>query len=235
MRILVLEDDQHLSDAFARRLRDDGHAVDVVHTLGDAEDSLVDFDYDILVFDRMVPGGDALELVEETRSRGNGAAVLVLSAHGGVSDRIEGLERGADDYVPKPVALKELSLRVGKLIRLRSQTHAEPLRIGRVTVDSVRRQASIDGKPVELSRTQFAILEYLALQADRPVPTEELLEHVWDHNVNPLSSAVPPQISRLRNAFEGVLKIRRLREMGYVLETVDPAADAPEPARPENR
>lgn len=230
MRILVLEDDQNLAKAFALRLRDDGHAVDVALTFSEAVEALGEVDYDVVVLDRMVPGGDSLDLVAEVRKRGDQVPVLILSARGGTEDRIDGLTRGADDYLAKPVDLHELSLRVTKLI-VRKAAHSDGrLRVGRVSIDPERRMGFIDDELIKLSRLQFAILEYLFLQGDRPVSAEELLDHVWDGDASPFSSAVGPQMSRIRDVFRGVLKFTNQREVGYRIEPVEPED---EPTKPE--
>src|SRR5699024_10955797 len=154
-----------------------------------------------------------------------GVAILVLSAMTGSDDRVEGLGRGADDYMPKPVDLRELSLRIAKLLERRGAETGGGVRIGRASIDSVRRQAYVDEEAVKLTRTQCSVLEYLFLRSGRPVSTEELLEHVWDSNFNPLSNAVGPQITRLRQAFRGALEFRNRREIGYEVFPIESADD----------
>lgn len=215
MRVLILEDDQKLARSFARRLTADGYAVDLVHTLPDAQRQFREIDYDLLVLDRLVPGGDGLQLAEEANTRTVPTPVLVLSSLGAKDDQIEGLERGAMDYMSKPIHLRELSLRASKLIVTKGLQSGGRLRVGRVSIVPERRQAFIDEDLVDLTRTPFGILEYLFLQGERPVAAEELLEHVWDRNADPLSAAVPPQMSRLRAKFAGILEFRNIREVGY--------------------
>jgi len=221
MRILVLEDDRRLGRGIADRLRKDAYAVDLVVTLAEAQEAYRTYDYDLLILDRKVPGGDGLELAEEAREAGDQVPVLVLSGFGSSSDRIEGLMRGADDYLSKPVRLEELVLRVSKLLVRKAVESGGSLRVGRVCIDPERRQAFIDEEPVKLSRTQFGVLEYLFLQGGRPVSAEELLEHVWDRNADPFSSAVPPLMTRLRAIFAGVLEFENVREVGYTAVPVE--------------
>lgn len=219
MRLLLLEDDQRLCGAFARSLRAAGHAVDEVHTLFAADEAANRVDFDCLVLDRKVPGGDGMELVRRVRKEGGDVPILVLSAMAEVEDRLEGLEGGADDYLTKPVELRELVLRVSKLARGGLQRSRSTLvRVGRVTMDRSLRETRVDDAPVALTPTQFGVLEYLLANRERVVPTQELLRHVWDRNADPTSNAVHSQITRLRAIFEGVLAVRRVREAGYVVE-----------------
>lgn len=233
MRVLVLEDDPKLAESIARRLTADGYAVDLVRNLADAQQLFWDVDYDLLVLDRLVPGGDGLELAEEAHAREDRVPVLIVSSLATKEDEIEGLERGAADYMPKPIHLRELSLRASKLMVSEALKSGGRLRVGRVSIEPERRRALIDDDPVDLSRIQFGILEYLFLQGDRPVSAEKLLEHVWDRNTDPFSSAVPPQMSRLRAKFPGVLEFRNIREVGYLALPVEPPAETPETGRSE--
>src|SRR5699024_974738 len=143
MRILVLEDDRRLGRGIADRLRKDAYAVDLVVTLAEAQEAYRTYDYDLLILDRKVPGGDGLELAEEAREAGDQVPVLVLSGLGSSSDRIEGLMRGADDYLSKPVRLEELVLRVSKLLVRKAVESGGSLHVGRVCIDPERRQAFI--------------------------------------------------------------------------------------------
>lgn len=231
MRVLVLEDDPKLGEAIARRLTADSHAVDLVHNLSDAQQLFWDVDYDLLVLDRLVPGGDGLELAEEAHAREDRVPVLIVSSLATKEDEIEGLERGATDYMPKPIHLKELSLRASKLMVSEALKSGGRLRVGRVSIEPERRRALIDDVPVDLTRIQLGILEYLFLAGDRPVSAEELLEHVWDRNTNLFSSAVLPQMSRLRTKFPGVLEFRNIREVGYLVLPVEPPAETAETGR----
>lgn len=225
MRILVLEDDPKLGESFVRRLTSDGYAVDLVRNLSDAQRQFSEVDYDLLVVDRRVPGGDGLELAEEEKARENRTPVLIVSSLTTEEERVEGLERGAADYMAKPISLRELSLRASKLMVRDALNSGGRLRVGRVSIDPERRRAFIDEDPVDLSRTQFGILEYLFLKGDRPVSAEELLEHVWDRHADPFSGAVPPQMSRLRAEFAGVLEFRNIREVGYQVLPVESGDD----------
>lgn len=217
MRVLVLEDDRRLCEAYARRLRADGYAVDEVATLSRARHAIIDVAYDCLVLDRLVPDGDSLELVAEVLDEPARPWMLVLSALGDPDHRVRGLEAGADDYVPKPARLDELALRVRKLMVRPRSVVPGPLHLGRVTVDRARRQVVLDGDEVHLTSRQYAVLDYLVANRHRMVPTEELLEHCWDRNRDLFGNPVHTQVSRLRKLFRGALRIESVRGAGYVI------------------
>lgn len=219
MRVLLLEDDMVLRTAFARRLRQDGHAIDEVTTLAEARRAFWNVDYDGLVLDRIVPDGDSIEWVEELRRADQWVRVLFLSALAESDDRIRGLRAGADDYLPKPVRLDELSLRVMNLLRRDHVGEGEGavIRLGRVDLDRARREVIIDGAVAHLTPIQYSIFEYLVLHRDRVVSTEELLEHCWDANRDLLNNPLHPQLSRMRSVFGDAVQFVSVRGQGYIL------------------
>lgn len=221
MRLLLLEDDPELRTPYARRLRAEGHAVDEVDTLDEARRALIDVDYDCLVFDRLLPDGDSLDLVEEVQRTGTPAPILLLSALGEGEERVRGLLAGASDYVAKPIRLDELALRVANLFVRSTGASTCPVRLGRVEVDRLRRTVTVDGDLVHLTRQQYAVLDHLVAHRDRLVTTEELLEHCWDRNRDLFANPLHSQITRLRAVFGGVLEFRSVRGQGYVLRVVD--------------
>lgn len=182
----------------------------------DARSALADVDYDCLVVDRLVPDGDAMGLVREVCEASDRPSVLVLSALGAPDERVEGLARGADDYVPKPVRLEELALRVRRLL-VRGRSPTRRVELGRVVIDPARREVYVDGALVRLTARQYGVLDYLMANRHRMVTTEELLEHCWDRNRHLFSNPLHSQISRLRGRFRGVLLIESVRGEGYVL------------------
>ncbi len=222
MRVLVLEDDRRLCEAYARRLRIEGYAVDEVDTLGRARDALVDVTYDCLLLDRLVPDGDSLELVAELRRQPQRPWLMVLSALGDTDQRVEGFEVGADDYLPKPVRLDELALRIRRLVLRPRSAVPGPLPVGRVTLDRARREVLLDGERVHVTPTQYAVMEYLATHRDRMVPTEELLAQCWDRNRDLFANPVHSQITRLRKLFRGALEIESVRGSGYAIRVREP-------------
>lgn len=224
MRVLVLEDDRRLCEAYSHRLRTEGYAVDEVGTLGRARDALMDVAYDCLLLDRLVPDGDALELVAELHDRPERPWLMVLSALGDTDQRVEGFELGADDYLPKPVRLDELALRIRRLVLRPTASVPGPLPLGRVTLDRARREVLLDSRRVHVTPTQYGVLEYLATHRDRAIPSEELLAHCWDRNTDLFANPVHSQITRLRKLFRGVLEIESVRGSGYVIRVTVPGS-----------
>lgn len=221
MRVLLLEDCKRLSGAYARRLRHDGFAVDEVATLAEVRLAVGDVDYDCLVLDRHVPDGDSLDLVPELAAGARPGPVVLVSANGDADARIDGLTRGADDYLAKPVRLDELALRVGKVVARRQAlvTLRPPVvELGVVRVDLARREVTRDGVPVHLSPIQYSVFEQLVINPHRMVSTEELLEHCWDGRRDPFSNPLHTQVTRLRKIFRGALCIASVRGAGYRLE-----------------
>lgn len=232
MRLLLLEDDPELRAPYARRLRAEGHAVDEVDTLGRARLALMDVDYDCLVFDRLVPDGDSLELVSELHDGPDWTPILLLSALGDGEERVRGLRAGADDYVAKPVRLDELALRVTNLAVRATSPSMAPVQLGRVTIDRARRTAAIDDEPVRLTPMQYSVLDHLVAHRDRMVTTEELLEHCWDASRHLFANPLHSQITRLRSAFRGSLQFCSVRGQGYVLRVAGAAGGCDEVSRP---
>jgi len=225
----VLEDEERLCRAYARRLRRDGFAVDEVANLAEARRAVGDVDYDCLVIDRHVPGGDALVLVAELARSSRRAPVVVVSADADADARVDGLSAGAADYVPKPVRLDELALRVGNVVARHDPTAPEPVvELGPVQVDLGRHRVARDGAEVRLTPIQYAVFEHLVIHRARLVPTQELLDHCWDREREVLSNPLHTQITRLRRIFDGALRFVSVHGSGYRLE-VEPGPVGPTP------
>lgn len=197
MRILVVEDEPLLADAVAKWLRGEAHAVDVVHDGGAALEHLGVHDYDVVVLDRDLPvvhGDDVCRSLAGTSE----ARVLMLTAAAEIDDRVAGLAMGADDYLPKPFAFRELSARVGALGR-RSRPAAPPiLQRGDILLDPHLRQVYRKGRYVPLSRKEFAVLTELLRADGAAVSAEHLLEKAWDEHADPFTNAVRMTILKLR-------------------------------------
>ena len=214
MRVLVIEDDGELTDAIAAGLRLEGMAVDTALD-GDSglEHAQVN-DYDVIALDRDLPGvpGDEVcaKLAGTVRAR-----ILMLTAAGTIEDRVEGLDRGADDYLPKPFAFAELVARLRALAR-RSQPAIPPVLSARgLTLDPARRVASRYGKRLELGPKELAVLELLMAAGGRAVSAEELLERAWDEMADPFSTAVKVTVSRLRRKLGNPPVIETVAQAGY--------------------
>jgi DNA-binding response OmpR family regulator len=198
LRVLVVEDHAELADSVARVLRREGMAVDVSYDGADALERATVVDYDVVVLDRDLPKvhGDAVcgVLVEQEHR----ARVLMLTASATIADRVEGLTRGADDYLPKPFAYAELVARIRAVARRPQQALPPVLVRGDLSLDPARRVATRAGIPLRLTPKEFAVLECLLAAQGRPVSAEELLERVWDEAADPFTNTVKTTVNRLR-------------------------------------
>ena len=221
MKILIIEDDPHTSAYVAKALREHGHAVE--HSASGREGLLLASggNYDVMVIDRMLPGLDGLAIVKTIRAAGIKAPVVLLTALGGVNDRVEGLESGADDYLAKPFAFAELLARINALARRPPLAEeATVLRAGDLELDRLKRTVTRGGKRIELQPQEFRLLEYLMRHSGQVVTRTMLLENVWEFHFDPHTSVVETHISRLRakidRDFDEEL-IHTVRGAGYTL------------------
>jgi two-component system OmpR family response regulator len=221
MKILLVEDDIDTSAFVANGLREHGHVVD---TSADGRDGLFlasEAAYDVMVLDRMLPKIDGLAIIKTIRAAGVKAPVLILTTLGGVNDRVEGLEAGADDYLVKPFAFAELLARVNALARRPPMTSEETmLRVADLEMDRLKRTVTRSGRRIELQLQEFKLLEFLMRSAGHVVTRTMLLENVWEFHFDPRTSVVETHISRLRakvdRDFDREL-IRTVRGAGYCL------------------
>jgi two-component system OmpR family response regulator len=225
MKILLIEDDRHTSTYLTKGLREHGH--DVAHAANGREGLLLasSSGFDVMVIDRMLPGMDGLAIVKTIRASGVRAPVLLLTTLGGVNDRVEGLEAGADDYLTKPFAFSELLARVNALARRPPLTNqATVLNVGDLEMNLLKRTVTRGGKRIELQTQEFKLLEYLMQHAGQVVTRTMLLENVWGFNFDPHTSIVETHISRLRakidRDFDDDL-IHTVRGSGYSLSASD--------------
>ena len=217
MRVLVLEDDAELRRSVAWRLRRDGFAVDEVDRLADADKAVRVHDYDCVVADRMVPDGDALDLVARWRTEGRDTLVLFLSARREPSERVAGLEVG-DDYLTKPFDLDELAARVRALCRRRRRPQPTVVRVGDVEIDRRRREVLRGGVPVPLTPKELSILEALVDEPGVVVSAEELFERCWDDRADLFSRSITVHLSTLRRKLGDPPIIRTVRGVGYAVD-----------------
>ena len=221
MRLLVVEDDAKLSRAVGRGLRNEGYAVDVV---GDGEAALMQaavWDYDAIVLDVMLPRRDGLDVCRVLRARGCWAPVLMLTARGQISDRIEGLDVGADDYLAKPFDFGELLARLRALTRRAPSGRPARMEVGDLVVDPATHEVQRRGESVELTAREFAVLEFLARHPGEVISRATLLEHVWDENFVGSTNIVDQYVGALRRKLEqpfGLPLIRTVRGVGFRLE-----------------
>ncbi len=215
MRILVVEDEIDLQESLAQALREDGYAVD---TADNGEDGLYKakvWEYDVIVLDWMLPKVNGLELLRQLR-KVKKTPVLLLTARDAVSDRVAGLDEGADDYLIKPFNLSELLARVRSIIR-RSTGHASNrILIGSIEIDLASKTVRESGNPIELTAREYAMLELLAVHAGRLVSRTMIYSHIFDEKDDTLSNLVDVHISHLRKKL-GKDVIETRRGQGYIL------------------
>lgn len=221
MKILLIEDDSHTSAYVANGLREQGHEVDHSATGRDGLSVASAGGYHVMVIDRMLPGVDGLTIVKRVRAGGIRAPVLLLTTLGGINDRVEGLEAGADDYLTKPFAFAELLARVNALARRLPLAEEETLlRVGDLELNRLERTVTRAGKSIDLQPQEFRLLMYLMRNTGQVVTRTMLLQNVWDFHFDPHTTVVETHISRLRakidRDFDEEL-IHTVRGLGYSL------------------
>jgi two-component system, OmpR family, copper resistance phosphate regulon response regulator CusR len=219
MRILVVEDDRKVAGFIRRGLEAEGYAVDVLYH-GDAAGDRTDrAGYDCVVLDLMLPGRSGFQVLRDIRARQVDLPVLMLTAKDSPEERVAGLDSGADDYMGKPFALAELSARIRALLR-RGTPRETKLRIADLEIDTVRHAVSRGGRAIDLRAKEYALLEFLVRNSDRPITRSIIIEHVWDIHFDRVSNVVEVHVNSLRNKIDrgmGVPLIHTIRGVGYML------------------
>ena len=215
MRVLVADDERLLADTVARGLRKLSMAVDVVYDGDSALERLTVNRYDVAVLDRDMPGRTGDELCRQVVGSGDGTKVLLLTAAGGIRDRVDGLGLGADDYLTKPFAFAELAARVQALSRRSGLALPPVLEQDGIVLDSTRHTAARDGQVLALSSKEFAVLRVLMRAGGRVVSTEELLEQAWDEHADPFTNTVRMTVMTLRRKLGDPPAIHTVRRAGY--------------------
>jgi DNA-binding response OmpR family regulator len=217
MRVLIIEDEETLASAVARGLRREGFAVDIsLDGLEGYEKASVN-DYDVIVLDRNLPGLHGDEVCARLAASGGAARILMLTALGGLRDKVAGLDLGADDYLGKPFAFDELVARVRALARRAGAARPPVLRRRGVELDAASRRASRDGDELDLTNKEFGVLQVLLAADGDVVSSEELLEKVWDENTDPFSNVVRVTVMTLRRKLGEPALIDTVAGAGYRL------------------
>jgi DNA-binding response OmpR family regulator len=217
MRILIAEDNPKLARFMEQGLAESAFAVDVARDGSEALERLALNPYDLLILDLGLPAVDGMEVCRRMRAEGSRVLVLMLTARDATADRIAGLDAGADDYLTKPFAFGELLARVRALLRRGAVTAAATLQVGDLHVDTVSQRATRDGRDLELTTKEFALLEYFARNPGRVIGRADISEHVWDETFEPVSNLIEVYVQRLRRKLGPPAMLRTRRGAGYVL------------------
>lgn len=223
MKLLLIEDDQHVRDYVAKGMKEAGHVVDVADNGKDGLFLATTETYDALIIDRMLPELDGLTVLKTLRGAGNMMPSLILSALGDVDERVKGLRAGGDDYLVKPFAFAELLARIEVLGRRAHQASAAvktTLAVGGLQMDLLARKVTRDGEAIDLQTREFSLLEYLLQNKGQVVTRTMLLEAVWEYHFDPQTNVIDVHISRVRKKIgdkDGTL-IKTVRGSGYIVE-----------------
>jgi len=217
---LIVEDNEELAELIAKGLKTAGYEADVLSSLEEARAVLSTTFYAAMILDLGLPDGDGLELLREIRQRDNPIPVLVLTARGGLTDRVHGLRSGADDYLVKPFALEELIARLEAQLRRPGHLLGSSLRIANLEFDTINRQASIDDQPQVLSARETAVLELLMRSKGRVVSKKQVEDHIFGHSGDVASNAVEVYVHRLRKQLSergAKVQVHTIRGVGYLI------------------
>lgn len=220
MRLLVIEDDVNIANLITDSLRAEGHRADAVTTAGDGYYAARQVGYDVLIVDRALPDEDGLSLLKRLRSAGVASPILMLTARGAVDDRVAGLSAGADDYLVKPFAMPELKARILALSRRPPKLNNRQLQVGKLTFDLEKREASVDGRRLQLSRRELGLLELFVQRVDHILPKRQIQDSLYGFDDELASNAVEVHIHHLRKLLAKVgsgVRIETRRGIGYCL------------------
>jgi len=220
MRILLVEDDVKIANAIKKGLEQESYAVDVEYDGADGMDAALAFDYDILILDRMLPGiEDGLDICKAVRKVGKKIPILMLTAKDKVVDRVHGLNTGADDYLIKPFSFDELLARIKALLRRPKNHLGNVLTVSDLTLDTVKQIVKRNDQLIDLSPTEFSLLEYLMRNPGQIISKDKMIEHVWNFDADILPNTVEVYVGYLRNKIDKPFKGRKLiqtaRGFGY--------------------
>lgn len=222
MRILVVEDEHKIANAIKQGLVQEKYAVDVEYDGDSGLGSALSEPYDLMIVDLMLPGSvQGIDICRQVREAGIHAPILILTAKDQVTDRVTGLDAGADDYLVKPFSFEELLARIRALLRRPSQTQNAVLKVADLTLDTTNYDVKRAGRPINLSSKEFALLEYLMRNSGRILSKESIISHVWDFDADILPNTVEVYIGYLRSKidkpFKGPALLHTKRGFGYRL------------------
>jgi DNA-binding response OmpR family regulator len=223
MHILVVEDERKLAQLLRRVLTEERHVVDIAYDGNEGLDLANSNSYDLMILDLMLPGVTGIEICKQVRANGAKGAVLMLTARGAIEDRVAGLNAGADDYLTKPFAMAELLARVSALLRRRDR---EPdmnntLKVGDLSLDLVRHEVQRNGRIIELTAKEFALLELLMRHPGQVLTRNQITDQVWRYDLEALSNVVDIYIHYLRDKIDQGFPrplLKTVRGVGYKIE-----------------
>lgn len=220
MRVLIIEDEKKLSEIIARGFKAEGFAVDVACDGAQGLELATSYAYDAIILDIMLPELSGTQVLESIRQKNRHVPILMLTARDSVADKVNHLSAGADDYLTKPFAFTELLVRVKALLRRAPVQRTDVITVADLEMDRLARQIKRAGKRIELSAKEYALLEYLMLNAGRVLSRHMIIEHVWDQSFEGLTNIVDVYIRQLRNKIDSAHEkklIRTMRGSGYIL------------------
>jgi heavy metal response regulator len=221
MKLLVIEDEKKIANLLQKGLREQGYSVDLSHDGNDGLDRAISEPYDAIVLDIMLPGRDGLSLLRTLRDRKITTPVMILTARGEVSERVEGLNTGADDYLSKPFAMDELVARLRALMRRVTGENISLYKVGDLTMNLVSREVVRGTRKIELTAREFRLLEYLMRSPGQVLTRTQIIERVWEYHFDPGTNLVDVYIQRLRRKIddgEDVKMIQTVRGVGYCIK-----------------
>ena len=221
MRITLIEDEKQLANIVKKGLEEEGYSVDVAH---DGEEGLYmveNYPSDVVILDIMLPLLDGISILSSMRKKGIKTPVLLLTAKDTITDKIKGLDSGADDYLTKPFEFGELLARIRALIRRKADIKDTVIRIGDLEINTANREIKRGGKTIQLSAKEYAMLQYMAYNKDKIVSRTDLIEHIYDENFDTNSNVLDVYVNFLRNKIDKGFKkkmIHTVRGAGYILK-----------------
>ncbi len=221
MKLLIIEDEKKVASFIRKGLENEGFVVDVAHDGNEGLHKAFGYSYNIIILDLMLPKIDGLTVLQKLRREGITSQIIILTAKGNVEDRIEGLNLGADDYLVKPFAFGELLARLRALLRRNGSQKNAIMKFDDLSINTSSREVLREGKRLELSAKEYALLEFLAYNATRALNRATISEHVWHYNFDPGTNFIDVYINRLRNKVdEGYDKkfIHTVRGYGYMFK-----------------
>jgi len=222
MKILVVEDEKKVANFLKLGLRGEGHDAETAYDGESGERMALTKEYDVIVLDIMLPKRNGIEILKSIRANGISTPVLILTARGSLEDKVEGLDEGADDYIVKPFAFAEFIARLRSLGRRVGADKSTVLKVADLELDTLKRKAHRNGREIELTNREFALLEYFVRNVDRVLTRTVISEHIWEYNFDTGTNIVEVYVNKLRNKIDSKSDkklIHTVRGAGYMMKS----------------